>query len=118
MNPFDQQRRIGLHHIAFFRSCFESTLDLQDVADRYLETGKDLAAARRKLKMIQGALIKVALRQGKHGETRLLRLPRGSLTSKAQATQGEGSEAREQAAATQDQIPSMYERNTLLSACN
>src|SRR3546814_12310943 len=113
MNPFDQQRRIGLHHIAFFRSCFESTLDLQDVADRYLETGKDLAAARRTLKMIQGALIKVALRQGKHGEARLLRLPRGSLTSKAQATQGDGIDAGDQTVLTLAQFLPKYDPNQI-----
>jgi hypothetical protein len=41
-----ERRRIGLHHIAFFRTYLEG-LDLADAADRYLDFGRDTPRARR-----------------------------------------------------------------------
>lgn len=72
----DPIRYVGLHHISFFRAAFETDLALQDIADRYLETGQDLPAAKRTLKMVQSALIQAAKRYGKHGQAALLRVPR------------------------------------------
>jgi hypothetical protein len=44
--PATERRRIGLHHIAFFRTYLEG-LDLADAADRYLDFGRDPALAAR-----------------------------------------------------------------------
>lgn len=76
-------RHIGLHHIAFFRSAFESDLTLQDIAGRYLETGKDIPAAKRTLKFIQSALCQAARRHGKHGAAALLRVPKKRFQEQA-----------------------------------
>ena len=79
MQIFHAERRIGLHHVAFFRAFFEDNLELAAIADRYLETGKDIPAARRTLKMVQEALIAEAWRQGRRGDARLLRLPHKAI---------------------------------------
>lgn len=69
-------RYIGLHHVAFYRASFESDLSLQDIAEKYLETGADIPAAKRTLKFVQNSFCQVAVREGKHGAAALLRVPR------------------------------------------
>lgn len=69
-------RKIGLHHIAFYRAFFENTLNLADIADQYLETGRNLVDARHTLIMVQDALLVVGARKGKVPEQlALLKLP-------------------------------------------
>ncbi|MBU9212334.1 tyrosine-type recombinase/integrase [Burkholderia multivorans] len=66
-------RKIGRHHLAFYRGWLHG-LDLKDLADRYLETGLDLRLAKATLAWLRDTLSQAALRQGKRGEARLLRL--------------------------------------------
>lgn len=69
-------RKIGLHHIAFYRAFFENTLNLADIADQYLETGRNLVDARHTLILVQDALLVVGARKGKAPEQlALLKLP-------------------------------------------
>ena len=67
------ERKVGLHHIAFYRGWLQG-IPLRDLADRYLETGLDLRLAKATLTWLQDTLSQAALRQGKRGEARLLRL--------------------------------------------
>lgn len=76
-------RYIGLHHVAFYRASFESDLSLQDIAEKYLETGADIPAAKRTLKFIQNSFCQTALRNGKHGAAALLRVPRQRFREQA-----------------------------------
>lgn len=66
-------RKIGRHHIAFYRGWLLG-LDVKQLADRYLETGLDLRLAKSTLVWIRDSVRQAALRHGKHGEARLLRL--------------------------------------------
>lgn len=69
-------RKIGLHHIAFYRAFFENTLNLADIADQYLETGRNLVDARHTLILVQDALLVIGARKGKTPEQlALLKLP-------------------------------------------
>jgi len=69
-------RKIGLHHLAFYRAFFENTLNLADIADQYLETGRNLVDARHTLILVQDALLVVGARKGKAPEQlALLTLP-------------------------------------------
>ena len=69
-------RKIGLHHVAFYRAFFENTLNLADIADQYLETGRNLVDARHTLILVQDALLVVGARKGKAPEQlALLKLP-------------------------------------------
>ncbi|PJX19950.1 integrase (plasmid) [Advenella sp. S44] len=61
-------RKIGLHHIAFYRAFFENTLNLADIADQYLETGRNLVDARHTLILVQDALLVIGARKGKAPE--------------------------------------------------
>lgn len=90
-------RYIGLHHIALFRAFFEESLNLADIADRYLETGRDLVAARRTLIMVQDALIAAGMRRDYDlDKLALLRVPdavvRGLRDFAALAEQDESNE--------------------------
>jgi len=67
------QRKIGRHHIAFFRASLQG-LDIGDMADKYLETGMDLRRAKSTLVWIRDTLRQAALRHGKHREAHLIRL--------------------------------------------
>lgn len=58
-------------------------MELQDIAGRYLETGADLPAAKRTLKLVESALSQAARRQGKHGAAALLRVPRKRFQEEA-----------------------------------
>lgn len=77
-----QSRKIGLHHIAFFRSFFEGSLDIRKMADRFLETGNDIVAARETLKMVQDAFVSAALRVGRDKEAQWLVLPASTYKGK------------------------------------
>lgn len=68
-----RDRRIGRHHVAFYRGWLQG-LDLKSLADRYLETGLDLRLAKATLAWLRDTLSQAALRQGRRGEARLLRL--------------------------------------------
>jgi len=69
-------RKIGLHHIAFYRAFFENTLNLADIADQYLETGRNLVDARHTLILVQDALLVIGARKGNPPEQlALLKLP-------------------------------------------
>ena len=67
-------RKLGRHHLAFYRAWLQG-IDLKDAAERYLETGFDLRAARTTLEWIRTSLAMAARRQGRHADVRLLRLP-------------------------------------------
>jgi len=61
----------------------EGTMDLGQLAARYLETGDDLRAARRTLKAIEHALIIACRRAGKPSDARLIRLSSSKLRALA-----------------------------------
>ncbi|WP_144735722.1 tyrosine-type recombinase/integrase [Extensimonas perlucida] len=67
------ERKIGRHHLAFYRGWLQG-LDLGELADRYLEDGIDLRVAKSTLRWLQDALSQAALRNGRFGEARLLRI--------------------------------------------
>lgn len=66
-------RKIGRHHLAFYRGWLQG-LDLRLLSDLYLETGLDLRLAKATLAWLRDTLSQAALRQGRRGEARLLRL--------------------------------------------
>lgn len=66
-------RKVGRHHLAFYRGWLQG-LDLGDMGDRYLETGIDRRRAKSTLAWIRDVVQQAALRHGKHGMARLLRL--------------------------------------------
>ncbi len=70
-------RRLGLHHIAFFRSHLEG-LDLATLGQRYLETGADLPKAKATLRWVRDQLI-AAARKEKPALVKLLGIPLGRL---------------------------------------
>ena len=72
-------RKLGRHHLAFYRAWLQG-IDLKTAAERYLETGFDLRAARTTLNWIRTSLAMAARRQGRHADVRLLRLPLHFLT--------------------------------------
>jgi site-specific recombinase XerD len=81
------QRKIGRHHIAFFRANLQG-LDIGEMADKYLETGIDLRRAKTTLVWIRDTLRQAALRHGKHRDAHLIRLRvaiHGTTDSAAQA---------------------------------
>jgi len=67
------ERKVGHHHLAFYRGWLQG-LDLKSLADRYLETGLDLRLAKSTLAWLRDTLSQAALRHGRRGEARLLRL--------------------------------------------
>jgi len=67
------ERKVGRHHLAFYRGWLQG-LDLKTLADRYLETGLDLRLAKSTLAWLRDTLSQAALRHGRRGEARLLRL--------------------------------------------
>lgn len=78
-----RNRKIGLHHIAFFRAFFEGSMDIRVIARRYLETGSDITAARETLKMIQDAFVATALKVGLDSEAQWLVLPESAYRGKS-----------------------------------
>lgn len=67
------ERKIGNTHMAFYRGWLQG-LPLRQMADTYLVTGLDLRVAKSTLRWIQDTLRKAALRHGRFGEARLLRV--------------------------------------------
>ena len=67
------ERKLGRHHLALYRGWLQG-VPLKRLADRYLETGLDLRLAKTTLTWIGDTIRQAALRNGKHGEARLLRL--------------------------------------------
>lgn len=67
------ERKVGPHHLALYRGWLQG-LDLKALADRYLETGLDLRLAKATLSWLRDTLSQAALRHGRRGEARLLRL--------------------------------------------
>ena len=67
------ERKLGRHHLALYRGWLQG-VPLKTLADRYLETGLDLRLAKTTLTWVGDTIRQAALRNGKHGEARLLRL--------------------------------------------
>lgn len=67
------ERKIGRHHIAFFRSILLG-MNMGEMSDRYLETGMDLRRAKTTLVWIQDTLRQAALRRGKRRDAHLFRI--------------------------------------------
>lgn len=84
MSVAPRHQRLGLNHIAFYRGWMEGTIELGQLANRYLETGDDLRAARRTLKAIEQSLIAACRRIGKPSDARLIRLNSVKLRDAAQ----------------------------------
>lgn len=66
-------RKVGRHHLAFYRAWLHG-LDIKEMADRYLESGMDVRRARATLNWLRDIIQQAALRHGRHGTARLLRL--------------------------------------------
>jgi len=73
--------KLALQHVVFFRSIFESDLELMNIATRYLGDEVSLPEAKRVMLKVQEALVQTSKRRGKHGAAALLRIPRGRLSS-------------------------------------
>lgn len=67
------ERKVGRHHLAFYRGWVQG-LDIKSLADLYLETGLDLRLAKATLSWLRDTLSQAALRHGRWGEARLLKL--------------------------------------------
>lgn len=78
-------RKIGLHHLAFYRAFFEGSLDLREVAQRYLETGTDISSARQTLRMVEDALVATAVRSGQTDAAQWLVLPASAYRGNSHA---------------------------------
>ena len=72
-----QSRKLGLSHIAFFRSYLEG-LPLDEIGELYLETGKDQKRAKATLRWVRDALINAARRE-KPSYARLFRITPSQL---------------------------------------
>ena len=59
-----RDRRIGRHHVAFYRGWLQG-LELKALADRYLETGLDLRVAKSTLAWLRDTFSQAALRDRK-----------------------------------------------------
>lgn len=77
-------RRLGLHHLAFFRGHLDG-LDLATLGERYLDTGADLPRAKATLRWIRDALI-AAARKERPGLVKLLRIPLARIAAADDAT--------------------------------
>src|ERR1035437_8914379 len=77
-------RRLGLHHLAFFRSHFEG-LGLATLGERYLDTGADLPKAKATLRWVGAELI-AAPRKEQPALVKLLKIPLARLSPPDQAT--------------------------------
>lgn len=73
------RRHLSLDHLVFYRAWMEGTFNLEELADRYLETGANMPAAKRTLTFVQDELVSAAKREGKHGQAKLLMIPRETL---------------------------------------
>ena len=73
MNANKDQRKIGRHHFAFYRGWLQG-LTLETLADQYLEDGLDMRVVKTTLHWIRDTLSQSALRHGRKGYARLLRI--------------------------------------------
>jgi len=80
-HPIAVERKIGRHHIAFFRAIILG-MDMSEMAGRYLETGMDLRRAKATLVWIQDTLRQAALRRGKRRDAHLLKIRVAASASK------------------------------------
>jgi hypothetical protein len=67
------RRRVGLHHIAFFRAYLDG-LDLSEQADRYLEIGRDARRAQKTVRWLTAELVPAARKRLDFGGARLLKI--------------------------------------------
>lgn len=89
-----QQRRIGLHHVAFFRGYLEG-LNLGDLADRYLEFGRDQRKAGATQRWLLDELVAAARKRLDFGAARLLKIRPALIRPAVDDTgQGAGDQAR------------------------
>lgn len=79
------RRRIGLHHIAFFRAYLEG-LDLSEQANRYLEIGRDTRRAQKTLRWLITELVAAARKRRDFGAARLLKIRPSVIRSATPAT--------------------------------
>lgn len=70
------QRKIGLHHFALYRGWLQG-VELDALANLYLETGLDLRVAKSTLNWVKDTIRQAAIRHGRYGEARLLRIRLG-----------------------------------------
>ncbi|MFP3637433.1 phage integrase family protein [Paraburkholderia sp. SIMBA_054] len=82
------RRRIGLHHIAFFRAYLEG-LDLSEQAERYLEIGRDARRAQKTVRWLTAELVAAARKRLDFGAARLLKI-RPSLIRSTSPAAGAG----------------------------
>lgn len=71
--PASGARRLGLHHLAFFRACLDG-LDPADMGERYLGE-RDPRVLKRELAAIRAMLANAARRAGKPAYARLFAIP-------------------------------------------
>lgn len=89
-----ERRRIGLHHIAFFRAYLEG-LDLSEQSERYLEIGRDARRAQKTVRWLVAELVAAARKRRDFGAARLLKIRPSLIRSAQPATPaGEGAPRR------------------------
>lgn len=66
-------RKLGRHHFAFYKGWLQG-LSLEVLADQYLEDGMDMRVVKSTLQWIRDSLSQAALRHGRLGQARLLRI--------------------------------------------
>ncbi|MEW6346241.1 MAG: phage integrase family protein [Paraburkholderia sp.] len=79
-----QGRRVGLQHLAFFRGYLEG-LDLSDLADQYLEFGRDARKAAGTRTWLVTAFVAAARKRQDFGAARLLAIRPAALAAPPQA---------------------------------
>ncbi|MGF6440579.1 phage integrase family protein [Paraburkholderia youngii] len=83
--PEKPRRRIGLHHIAFFRAYLEG-LDLLEQAERYLNTDAEARRYRNVLRWLVDELVSAARKRSDFGAARLLRVRPERIRSAPEAS--------------------------------
>lgn len=81
-NKTGSYRRLRRDHLTLYRGHLEG-IDLKTLANLYLETGADAAAARATIVWIRSELVAMARRQDKFSMARLLRVPLDRLSKPA-----------------------------------
>ena len=96
-----ERRRIGLHHIAFFRTYLEG-LDLADAADRYLDFGRDTPRARRTQRWLLDELVAAARKHKDFATARLLKIRPAAIAPLEAAPVTPGAQPKRQAPSLDD----------------
>lgn len=99
--PAPERRRIGLHHIAFFRTYLEG-LDLADAADRYLDFGRDTPRARRTQRWLLDELVAAARKHKDFATARLLKIRPAAIAPLEVAPVMPGAQPKRQAPSLDD----------------